>query len=416
VPKSEREQFAEWTRDALAHLYDFAYLRQSPLLDALIADAGEPILERVLHLRQLLQQAIESLAPDGKLPREAKEWRPYMALRYYYVDGLELPEVEKRLGLGDRQVLRERNRGLEALAALLWDRRVAPPSTTGAQAPDPSRDEPAKESPVSLEVRQLGVEYVEISLGDLLDNVCRSLSGLAANSNVHVVCQPIDPQLTILADATLLRQAIIAALSYAISVGPMGPVQIETAVAETSLDIRISWPIVAGAQPAAPLPAIGALIEAQGGQCHTCATNTGVMLLLQIPQPRYAKILLVDDNASSLQLYRRYLGQQDYHVICMQGGKEGLEAALTEKPDVVLLDVMMRGMDGWEVLQRLKAQPLTQKIPIIVCSVLPESTLALSLGAEAFLQKPISRFDLLAAIQKCLGRQRSAATLHPKAL
>jgi CheY-like chemotaxis protein len=112
---------------------------------------------------------------------------------------------------------------------------------------------------------------------------------------------------------------------------------------------------------------------------------------------------VIEDNASLRQLYTRYLPSDRFRVLQAESGKDGLETAHREQPDVVVLDVMMRGMDGWEVLQRLKAQPSTRAIPVIICSVLPEEALAHSLGAAVFLAKPVSRVHLLDAIQACLA-------------
>ncbi len=412
----ERQQFPEWVKDALAHLYDFAYLRQHPLLNLLVPRTDERALDRVLRLRQQLQQAIESLAPTADLPPTAKGWRPYLALRYYYVDNLELREVEKRLGLGDRQVLRERNRGLQAVASLLWEQRILPPPNAKSEGSGVGADDAqlAPELPVSRELEELGVEYVQIRVPELLENACQSVSGLATQHSVSIDCQPTDPSLTVLADMTLLRQTIIAAVSLAISAGPAGPIQVRTDLADGNLRLSVLWSPSERDEAPPKLATIRALAAAQKGQCSLESIGGLTTLQLSIPQPRDLCILLIEDNASALQLYRRYLGQHNYRLLCTQEGPEGLELARQEHPDLIVLDVMMRGMDGWMVLQELKAQPATQDIPVIVCSVLPESTLALSLGAEAFLPKPISRFALLDAIRSCLDRSRNGEPPPPE--
>ncbi len=71
-------------------------------------------------------------------------------------------------------------------------------------------------------------------------------------------------------------------------------------------------------------------------------------------------------------------------------------------PDLIILDVMMPTMDGWQVLRSLKQNPGTEKIPIIVCSVLKEPELAISLGARAYLKKPVDRLELLATLERIL--------------
>jgi CheY-like chemotaxis protein len=71
-------------------------------------------------------------------------------------------------------------------------------------------------------------------------------------------------------------------------------------------------------------------------------------------------------------------------------------------PDLILLDVMMPTMDGWQVLRSLKQNPTTEHTPIIICSVLKEPELAISLGARAYLKKPVDRLELLATLERIL--------------
>jgi CheY-like chemotaxis protein len=77
-----------------------------------------------------------------------------------------------------------------------------------------------------------------------------------------------------------------------------------------------------------------------------------------------------------------------------------LKLARDLKPDAIILDVMMPGMDGWEVLQTLRLQPQTSSIPIIVCSVFDDPELAYSLNVSHFLPKPISRDQILRALRE----------------
>jgi CheY-like chemotaxis protein len=79
-------------------------------------------------------------------------------------------------------------------------------------------------------------------------------------------------------------------------------------------------------------------------------------------------------------------------------GTRALECAEAEQPAAIVLDVMMPGRDGWEVLQVLKSHPATRHIPVVVCSVLQERDLALALGAAELLVKPVARPDLLRAL------------------
>ena len=82
-------------------------------------------------------------------------------------------------------------------------------------------------------------------------------------------------------------------------------------------------------------------------------------------------------------------------------GEEGLRLATEGQPDIIVLDVMMPQKDGWEVLQTLHNSEATRHIPVIVCSVLDDARLALSLGAVDHLAKPVTRSRLLQALARC---------------
>ena len=92
----------------------------------------------------------------------------------------------------------------------------------------------------------------------------------------------------------------------------------------------------------------------------------------------------------------------------MADGQRALEAAEREKPAVIVLDVMMRTMDGWELLQRLRANAALDDVPIIVCSVLNEPELATALGARHYLKKPVSQQQMLAAMREVLLARASS--------
>ena len=110
-------------------------------------------------------------------------------------------------------------------------------------------------------------------------------------------------------------------------------------------------------------------------------------------------VLIVDDNAGLVDLLQRYLADQPYRVMTATGGREGLRLAREAAPSVIVLDVMMPEMDGWEILQRLRTYPDTAQTPVIICSAVGEPELAQSLGATAFLQKPVRREDFLTALR-----------------
>jgi two-component system cell cycle response regulator len=118
-----------------------------------------------------------------------------------------------------------------------------------------------------------------------------------------------------------------------------------------------------------------------------------------------ARVLVVDDIATNLRLLEAKLLNEYYEVALAASGEEALATVGRWMPDVVLLDVMMPGMDGYEVCRRLKAQPSTQHIPVVMITALTdqaERVRGLEAGADDFLSKPVDDATLFARLRALL--------------
>lgn len=106
--------------------------------------------------------------------------------------------------------------------------------------------------------------------------------------------------------------------------------------------------------------------------------------------PEKVKVLLIEDEPDVLELYRLKLTLDDYDVVSAQDGPEGLAKAKSEKPELIFLDIKMPGMDGFEVLKRLREDEETKDIPVIILSNFDEEAMVekgLALGANEYLIK-----------------------------
>ena len=116
--------------------------------------------------------------------------------------------------------------------------------------------------------------------------------------------------------------------------------------------------------------------------------------------PRDPVVVVIDDDRASLDLMSAYLDGLGVRVVRARDGAEGLEAIRRVEPVAVLLDIRLPGIDGWEVLQKLRADPATQTLPIIIATILDEKSRGLAAGAAEYLIKPVGREDLLAALRR----------------
>ena len=120
-----------------------------------------------------------------------------------------------------------------------------------------------------------------------------------------------------------------------------------------------------------------------------------------------SRILCVEDNTENLMMLQRRLTRRGFEVTISMNGAESVEWAKTLQPDIIVMDLNLPGVDGWEATRRLKNQPETKDIPIIVLTADPKEKSrekALAAGCDEFELKPIDFEGLVGKIQSLLSR------------
>lgn len=113
-------------------------------------------------------------------------------------------------------------------------------------------------------------------------------------------------------------------------------------------------------------------------------------------------VLIIDDDQRSVDLLSAELESANCRVLTALDGQSGIDQAIAAQPDLIALDIVMPGMDGWEVLTRLKDLETTKDIPVILVSIVSESRKGLTLGADGFLTKPFEPTELKRVMQRVL--------------
>lgn len=125
------------------------------------------------------------------------------------------------------------------------------------------------------------------------------------------------------------------------------------------------------------------------------------------------RVVCIEDEPEMIDLVKLILSRKGFQVTGAMGGRDGLEVIARDKPDLVLLDLMMPDMDGWEVYQKMKADDAMKAIPVIVVTAKAQSidkVLGLHIAkVDDYITKPFGPQELLESVEKVLGRQEQRA-------
>ena len=128
--------------------------------------------------------------------------------------------------------------------------------------------------------------------------------------------------------------------------------------------------------------------------------------------PQQPLVLVVDDFQDNREMYAEFLSYQGFRVIQAANGLEALDQAFTNHPDIIIMDLSLPVMDGWEATRRLKADQRTNAIPVVALTghaMQGHSKGAIEAGCDSFVAKPCLPDQLVAEIRKMLSTPRSSA-------
>ncbi len=411
----DQETFARHVEDALAHLFDHFYLQFHPLSGVLASDAAPALRGRALS--RVLVDAIERLKPGPDVPANSLAWRKYHYIALRYLQGVPPDQLSRQLGVSDRQGRRDHRQALDALCTLLWDTYCASPSrvvadaqvraTPGSSGPLPQADDSVAAG-VEEELLHLGrvAPHSACSLADVVDGALATTGPLVQKNRCQVVADVPRTLSPVAMNPLILREIVIGLITQVVDLARESEVRISASEGETRTILTIASSARLPKEDAAALATMRRLAEMQGAQLSASDDGTGTLrLVLDLPMTERATVLVIDDNPDVVLLFRRYLGQT-YRLIQATTADEALALATEQHPSLITLDVMMPGLDGWQILERLRSNDVTKAIPVVVCSILPEPSLALALGAVAYLPKPINPLALRSTLDRYLGLPR----------
>jgi two-component system alkaline phosphatase synthesis response regulator PhoP len=129
------------------------------------------------------------------------------------------------------------------------------------------------------------------------------------------------------------------------------------------------------------------------------------------------KILVIEDDPATSRLVDYSLKHEGYEVVTATNGLEGIRKAQSEAPDLVILDVMLPGMDGFEICHRLRTEPNTAAMPILMFSAKAQEidkNTGIKVGADDYLTKPAAPAEIINRVEKLLARKKRTAPAQEK--
>lgn len=385
-------EFEEHIRDLLSNLYDYLKLADNPVAEALAPELSGN--ERLTAIRRLVLAAIDELQTEPRGGPGSRRNRLYFILQLRYVEQQSTVDVLHQLALSERQYYREHQRALQTISRVIWDERFAGAAVGG-----------------SAEAAQLSLadelDYLNIDRGQRAFDVKTEILAAIRTTRViaerrgidiHVIDagEPINLSLS----QPVFRQLIVLVLNELLATPASGAaINIELGLREAAL-----WIYFGGlASPAQARGCCERLLNEATASALLASLNaeldceTPPQLRLRFGRAM-RKLLVVDDNPDTIGLFKRYLAHQPYQLLAAQAEDDALRIAQATPLLGIILDVMLPGKDGWQILQRFKSHPATARIPVLICSVLEMETLALALGADGYLKKPPTRDEFLALL------------------
>ena len=401
----------------LSRLYDPDVLRRSPLIRLFGLDHHQDPTEALQHI---VSHAIESLKPNPSVPPHSNAWRFYQILYSRFVEQFTQAEVAEDLALSVRQLRRQEAVAQQILADHLWARydleqeaaeRESASGEDVLPAGEPAgrgRDQaPDHEAELEWLARTIPSEPADVR--EIVEQALKTVTPLLQTEGVSASLDLGEALPPLAVQVTAARQALLNLLAIAGRCAPGGSVAIHASMpaGQGCVRLEITARRGLGGEPAAvtgdELALARRLTAIAGGTLEAGLAAAGqkvFIAVLTLPIAEDTPVLVIDDNTDTLKLIQRYLADTPYHYVGTADATTALSLAERMVPRAVILDVMLPGIDGWDLLGRLREHPQTCQVPVIVSTILPQEQLALTLGAAEFLRKPISREALLAALRR----------------
>jgi len=384
--------FEEHIRVLLSNLYDYLKLVDNPVADRLAQEASGN--ERMRAIQRTVLDAIEDMRRRDEQNPTARGNRLYHILQLRYVEEQSTTEALNQLALSERQFYREHQRAIQTISRIIWDEHFADAAAESGASPHSLADELNYLEDDSHQVLHPREELLAAVLATQV---------LAEQRGISVEVGESPAPATLDASQPVFRQLLIYLLNELIGATSQGGqinFAFDLASGEPALSITSEALPVDGAGLCARLREDGTTSELMRHLKAELRWQDEPAQIVLAFKREVHNILIVDDNPDTISLFKRYLVKQPYRLLSAAGEREAWAIAQSRPLMCIILDVMLPGKDGWQILQSYKNHPATANIPVLICSVLEMEDLANSLGADGYLKKPPARAELLSILSR----------------
>jgi CheY-like chemotaxis protein len=364
-------------------------------------------------------RAIEDLRPAAEAPPNARIRRLYQLLACRYLQGLTQKETAQRLGITSRHLRREQKQAIRMLAERLWQQqpgRAAASQRPGLERPLPEPDSAeGKSSGWRSQVRQELASLQQNAPGAVADvgatlaGAVKSGQALASKHGVDLSVEPARRRLMATIQPSVLREVLITTIEKLVQQMSSGEITLRAEREKDRIIIMImGYPTTAESPPHSDF--IQEVLAPQGGTVSSRVDDDCITFLITLPAADKITVAVIEDNADLVHFYRHYTTRTRYQIAHVTDMEHAFGQIIDLGPEIIVMDILLPEIDGWELLAQLHQHPATRSTPVIICSVVRREELALAFGAALYVPKPVRRQQFIQALDQVLTQASAGAS------
>ena len=396
---SSFEEFEAQLQNTLNHFYNPLFHPEEQVFELLEIQSSQGMEV----IRQMLRLQIEEMKPDVAVPSDAPSRRFFEVLNYRYLASISQEETAFQLGMTPRNLRRIQQQAVAALAQHIWNAHQARDRLAKQQAETSSVTIP-EHLPIlrELEVLQLNSPGAVADLTESLERVLAISGAVVNNQKINLEIVKPEIPLTVSVHPSVLDQILLATVEQLGKQSDEGIIRIKASLQGKLAEIEICSTQNMSDLPYMTAPFVIEMLKLAGGTQSIEQEKRQVWVSFKFPAVSNIPILLIDDNPDFFHLFRRYTLRTRYIMHNIREGSQLRNALAEFHPQIIILDVLLPDVDGWQLLIDLQNPHLGQSIPVVVCTALSQKDLAYSLGAKAYLPKPVTREAFLRTLDEII--------------